>query len=90
MQPLTGLPMLKLTLPDRSVGQRCQVRDFIPRSRDFFKQLGFYWDFYFKNVTSGFFGTLSSKFSSRFFYKTNYLPSDLGFVHLYLHPIEHI
>jgi hypothetical protein len=22
-------------------GQRCQVRDFIPRSRDFLKQLGF-------------------------------------------------
>ena len=56
MQPLIGLPMLKLTLPDRSVGQRCQVRDFIPRSRDFLKQLGFYWDFYFKNVISGFFG----------------------------------
>jgi hypothetical protein len=28
-------------------GQRCQVRDFIPRSRDFLKQLGFFWDFYF-------------------------------------------
>ena len=39
-----------------SPGQRCQVRDFIPRSRDFFKQLGFYWDFYFKNVNSGFLG----------------------------------
>ena len=34
--------------------QCCQVRDFIPRSRDFLNQLGCFWDFYFKNSISGF------------------------------------
>ncbi len=36
--------------------QRCQVRDFIPRSRDFFKQMGIFWDFFFKNQSRDFFG----------------------------------
>ncbi len=35
--------------------QRCQVRDFIPRSRDFLKQMGFFWDFFFRKSISGFF-----------------------------------
>ena len=39
--------------------QCCQVRDFIPRSRDFFNQLGCFWDFYFKNSISGFFWDFS-------------------------------
>ena len=34
--------------------QFCQVRDFIPRSRDFLNLLGCFWDFYFKNSISGF------------------------------------
>ena len=40
------------------IEQRCQVRDFIPRSRDFLKQLGFFWDFYLKKSISGFFWQL--------------------------------
>jgi hypothetical protein len=36
--------------------QRCQVRDFIPRSRDFLKQLGFFLDFIFKSQSRDFFG----------------------------------
>ncbi len=46
--------------PIRSVAylycQRCQVRDFIPRSRDFLKQMGFFWDFFFRKSISGFLG----------------------------------
>ena len=41
--------------------QRCQVRDFIPRSRDFLKQLGFFWDFYLKKSISGFFWDFSER-----------------------------
>ena len=42
-----------------SCGQCCQVRDFIPRSRDFLNLLGCFWDFYFKNSISGFFWDFS-------------------------------
>ena len=54
----------------RASKQCCQVRDFIPRSRDFLHQLGCFWDFYFKNSISGFFGIFqnsSSKFSIQVF-----------------------
>ena len=39
--------------------QCCQVRDFIPRSRDFLNQLGCFWDFYVRNSISGFFWDFS-------------------------------
>ena len=36
--------------------QRCQVRDFIPRSRDFSRQLGFFKIFILKRQSRDFFG----------------------------------
>ena len=35
--------------------QRCQPWDFIPRSWDFLKRLGYFWDFILRNETLGFF-----------------------------------
>jgi hypothetical protein len=35
--------------------QRCQPSDFIPRSWDFLKRLGYFWDFILRNETLGFF-----------------------------------
>ena len=55
--PLPGKVLGKPMISGYS--QRCQVRDFIPRSRDFLNQLGCFWDFYFKNSISGFFGDFS-------------------------------
>jgi hypothetical protein len=35
--------------------QRCQPWDFIPKSWDFLKRLGYFWDFILRNETLGFF-----------------------------------
>jgi hypothetical protein len=48
-----------MPLPNPRTGilweQRCQPWDFIPRSWDFLKRLGYFWDFILRNETLGFF-----------------------------------
>ena len=41
-----------------AASQCCHTWDFIPRSWDFLKQLGFFWDFFFRYLGLGFFWDL--------------------------------
>ena len=74
-QILTDLTLLELGL--WTGYQCCQPWDFIPRSWDFLKWLGFFWDFYFSNWTLGFF---LGFFLSKSYWKTDLLISKLAWI----------